>query len=94
MLACLAATNAQISSHSMRVVGRFRRVLLWYSAQAAPSSRSSFMIVFCANPVRRLVERIELPSTNARMICARSVLFSLFILLACLRVVTAVCRND
>jgi hypothetical protein len=39
----------------------------------APRSRSSFMIVFCANPVMRLVERIEFPSTSALMICARSV---------------------
>ena len=30
------------------------------------------MIVFWANPVMRLVERIEFPSTSALMICARS----------------------
>jgi hypothetical protein len=41
----------------------------------------------------RLVERIELPSTNARMICARSARLSLFILRECLRVVTTVCRD-
>jgi hypothetical protein len=59
---------------------RLRSVRRWYSVAASPSSTSSFMIVFCANPVMRLVERMELPSTRARMICARSVRFSLFIL--------------
>ena len=37
-------------------------------------------MVFLAKPVMRTVARIELPSTSARMICARSARLNLFIL--------------
>jgi hypothetical protein len=39
------------------------------------------------------VERIEFPSTNARMICARSALLNRFILILRVRVVTTVCHD-
>ena len=48
------------------------------------------MIVLRAAPVIRAVDRIEFPSTSARMICARSALLNRFILKLCVRVVTTV----
>src|ERR1700690_4633412 len=62
---CLAPTKDQISSTWTRLQERFTRVLFMYSEQAAPSSTSSFAIVFLATPVMRTVARIELPSTSA-----------------------------
>jgi len=46
--------------------------------------------VFRALPVIRATDRIELPSTSARMIVARSALLNRFILTLCVRVVPTV----
>ena len=41
----------------------------------------------------RAVERMEFPSTRHRMICARSLVDSLYILQLCVRLVTTVCHD-
>jgi hypothetical protein len=40
------------------------------------------------------VERIELPSTKHRMICARSARLNLFILTLCVSALTTVCHSE
>jgi hypothetical protein len=50
--------------------------------------------VFRAKPVMRETERIELPSTSARMICARSALLNLFIVKLCVSALPTVWQSQ
>ena len=52
-----APTKDQISSHWMRLHGRLRNVLFWYSKQAFPKSQSSLSIVLRETPVIRAIKR-------------------------------------
>src|SRR5437588_7881855 len=80
MFLALQPTNDQISSHSIRLDLRSRSAPPWYTSQAAPMSSSRRMTVSLSRPVIRQVARMELPSTSADTMAARSEVESLFTL--------------
>src|SRR3989442_1392411 len=59
-----AYTKAQISSHWIRRLLRFRSVSSWYFSQAAPMSSRSLVTVLMDTSARRLAARRLLPSAN------------------------------
>ena len=77
----LAWQKDQISSHSTDVEAGCGWSGPGYSAHAAAEVPQQLHDRVLREPVMRLVERIELPSTSSGMICARSDRLNLFILM-------------